>query len=244
MTIKLVQAGSGDQRPLVIAYFCANHTALVSGLPAEACIVNDVDNPNGRFAAAPGHGGVDPIDVAVTFARQHAGLGDASAVVLVGWSAGCQAVREQLRAGAAPDAVVCLDGVAGSVPPTEAQIAPWRPLVARARAGEACFVLSHTAMGYTERLPPAQRFESTTHMAALVTGTAGTTPLTDGDITPEDGELYVLGYPSGDIDGAAHIRQQTEVLPDVMRRIVAPWLAARVADAMPPTQPAGPGAAS
>lgn len=227
MTLSVVQEGTGAARPLVVAYFCGNHAALLSGLPPEACVLVDCDNPGGRFAHPPGADGVDPVDVAVTFARQRAGLGDAAAVVLVGWSAGCEAVREQLRAGAAPDAVVCLDGIAGSVPPTEAQIAPWRPLVARARAGEACFVLSHSAMGYTERLPVGQRFESTTHMAEVVTGTVGSAPPAEGDIGPKDGELYVLAYPSAEIDAGAHIRQQTEVLPDVMRRIVTPWLAAR-----------------
>jgi peptidoglycan hydrolase-like protein with peptidoglycan-binding domain len=235
--LHVVQAGSGDRRPLVIGYFIGNHAAYVAGLPPEACILADIDNPAGRVTHPPGKGGVDPLDVVVTFARQNAGAFDPSAVVRVGWSAGCEAVREQLRAGASPDAVVCLDGVAGSLQPTEAQQAPWRALVARARASEALFVLSRTSMTYMEHLPGGQAFASTTRLAELLTGTTGSEPPASGDITPADGELYVLGYPSGDIDGAAHIRQQTEVLPDVMRRIVAPWLAARAAGATAATPP-------
>lgn len=223
--LRLVRAGSGASRPLVIAYFVANHDALLAGLPAEACVLADVDNPGGRFTHAPGSGGVDTLEQAANFAHLYAGTFELEAIVLLGWSAGCEAVREQLRAGAAPDVVVCLDGVAGSVPPTEAQRAPWLPLVARARAGEACFVLTHSAMEYTEHLPPAQRFESTTHMAVVVTGTMGATPAATGDVDAVEGALYVLGYPSADIDAAAHIRQQTEVLPDVCARIVTPWLA-------------------
>lgn len=250
--LQLVQSGSGARRPLVLAYFIADHQALLAGLPAEACVLTDVDNPAGRFVQAPGHGGVDPLDVVVTFARQHASAFDPSAVVLVGWSAGCEAVREQLRAGAAPDVVVCLDGVAGSVPPTVAQIAPWRTLIEHARAGVACFLLTHTAMEYTERLPLAQRFESTTHMAKTLTGTEGNTPPIEGEISPVEGSLYVIAYPSGDIDAAAHDRQQNVVLPDLLRRVVSPWLEARepASPSEPPTRrlpitvppPSGPGA--
>ncbi len=246
MALRLVQPGAGARRLVVIAYFVADTADLLDALPKTACVLEDIDDRNGRFALPPGKGGVDALSAAVAFAQAKAGAFEPSGVVLIGWSAGCQAPRELLRAGAAPDAILALDGISGAVPPTAAQLDPWKAFAGRARAGEALFVLAHTAMGYTERLPPGQRYESTTHMAAAITGTAGDTPAPTGALSPVEGDLYVCAYPSADIDGAAHIRQQRQVMPDLLRRVVAPWLDGRGGptppdhEASPPPAPSEP----
>jgi hypothetical protein len=238
--LRLVQAGSGPRRLLVVAYFCANRAALLASLPSSACVVIDVDNPAGRFARPIGAGGVDSLEDVIAWARKQAGFEDVLFVILIGWSAGCQALREQLRAGARPDVVLALDGISGSVPPTHDQLEPWRALVARARADECCAVIAHTAMTYTERLPPAQRYASTTRTAELVTGTIGEAPPATGGIMSVEGELYVLAYPSKDIDGEAHKYQQSHVLPDLLARIAVPWLLERgLLDAPAPTTRTG-----
>lgn len=240
--LSLAQKGTGARRPLVYAFFVAGPAtaSLLAALGPEACVVTDCDNPGGRFCRPPGAGGVDKIGTVATWARMKCGEPfEPSSLILIGWSAGCEAVRELLRAGAQPDAVIALDGVSGSHPtPTEAQIAPWRELGVKASEELCLFMLTHTAMGYVERLPAGQDYESTTHMAAIVTGTAGETPPSSGPIAPVAGSLYVLAYPSKDIDGGAHIRQVREVLPDVARRILVPWLAARAGDPAIDSDPA------
>ncbi len=224
MSLRLVQQGYGPRRVFVLAFFVANRAALLASLPPSACVVTDVDNPGGRFARRAGEGGVDLLEDAIAWARKRAGFEEVSFLILVGWSAGCQAVRELLRAGAKPDAVLALDGISGSVPPREDQLEPWRRLAARASAGECCAVIAHTAMTYMERRPAATRYASTTTTAGLIAGTIGEAPPVVGEVPALEGSLYVLAYPSADIDGDAHRRQQNLVMPDLLRRVVMPWL--------------------
>lgn len=247
--LRIVQAGTGPRRLLFLSYFTANTAALLASIPPSACVMVDLDDAGGRFVRPPGRVGVETIGVAVARAMHEADFDTIDGVILIGWSAGCEAVRELLRAGINVDAVVALDGCSGSVPPTADQLYPWESAASRARAGNACVVLTHTAMGYTERLPVATRYESTTHTIAAITGTTGGAMPAEGQtVTPIDGALYVLAYPSGDIDGAAHIYQQTHVMPDVLRRIVVPWLLARggstvhstTAPTIPPAEPTMP----
>ena len=248
--LRIVQAGSGSRRLLFISFFTANTAALLASVPRSACVMVDLDDAGGRFARPPGKVGVETIGTAVARAMHEADFDGIDGVILIGWSAGCQAVRELIRAGINVDAVIALDGCSGSVPPTVDQLAPWIAVADRARAGSSCVVLTHTAMGYTERLPVASRYESTTHTIAAITGTAGDAiPVEGQPVEPIEGSLYVLAYPSADIDGDAHIYQQTHVMPDVLRRIVVPWLLARAgqvdtstasAPTIPPPAPTQP----
>jgi len=224
--LTVIQKGSGPKRLCVIAFFVANREALLSQLPREACVVADLDKTGGRFALPVGRGGVDPIDKVLAQARAASGYFEPSAVVLVGWSAGCQAVREILRSGARPDAVLALDGTSGSCPPTEAQLAPWQAGAERARLGEMLLVLTHTLQVYTEQLPVASRYLSTLSGCRAITGW----PLEQAGpvaapVFRREGGLVVASYRSARMDAAAHVEQQTKALPDLLRRLVLPWLA-------------------
>ena len=219
-----MRPGSGA---LVVAYFIADTAALLRALPPDAAVLVDNHNPGGRFARTPGAGGVDPLSVA----RSLASLPTPSATILIGWSAGCQAVREQLRAGARPDVVLALDGTSGNVLPTVAQLAPWVAAAERAQRGQCLTIITATQQVYTRELPAAQRFESTLHVASEVWHSRR--PSTPADLlAPGEyraGDLVVAVHPSGRIDGDAHRREQHDHMPDLIGRVVVPWLASRAA---------------
>jgi hypothetical protein len=160
---------------------------------------------------------------------------------MLGWSAGCQAVREQLRAGARPDAALALDGTSGSVPPTVAQLSPWIDAAGRARREEMTLVLTHTLQTYTELLPPSDRYLATINGCRRITGWElnDVGPLEDPAIT-SDGQLVVASYKSARIDRQAHIDQQVHAMPDMLRRFVVPWIEGRGAEPTGPRSPQGP----
>lgn len=240
--LTIMQKGHGATRILVLAYFVADKHALLSRLPGSACVIVDNDDKGGRFSRVPGKGGVDTLAQVVDKARREAGVFDVEAIILIGWSAGGQAVREQLRAGMRPEVVVELDGASGSVPPNADQIAPWKDAAEAARRGELCFILTATQLTYTRSLPPADRFESTVYVATELWNRER--PLSPAELlTPgayQDGSFLVEVHASGTMDGAAHRREQNEHLPDLLGRVAMPWLENRV----PSTQPTGAGAAA
>ena len=240
MTLSLLQAGHGDHRVLVVAFFVANHDALAAFGP-DACVLVDNDNAHGRFAGAPGGSGVASWADTLRTAQTLAGPFTTNATVLVGWSAGCQAVRSHLQHGTLPDAVIALDGTSGNVPPAWSQLEPWHTYAARARRGEALFVLTATQQVYTRDLPPGERYEATAYVVTeLYTHSR---PMTSAELLPpvdpgseyREGDFVVAVHRSGRIDGEAHRREQNVHLPDLVRRVVLPWLLARRAAA--PTDP-------
>lgn len=224
--LHLLQTGEGPRRLLVIAYFCANKQALLDALPPSACVLIDNDSEGGRFARPVGAGGgVDALGRALVIAKAQAGDFALSARLLIGYSAGCQAVRAQLRAGEQPEAVLALDGTSGDWPHVlDSQVDPWKQLAERARANQALFVLTHTQQTYTEHRG-AGSFASTLTIARRVSGL----PLLDAgpiDEPVEHGDegFRVLSYASASIDAAAHIAQQTTAMPAILRGVVVPWL--------------------
>jgi len=233
VSLHLVQPGTGDRRIVAIAYFVADFGALRRSLPPSACILVDNANPGGRFARVPGAGGVDPLPAALATAQRLAGPFTPSAVVLIGWSAGVQAVREQLRAGARPDVALALDGTSGNVPLSAAQLDPWRDAVTRARAGACLAIFTATQQVYTRDLPAWKRFEATQYVVTELW--TGERPLTPSELLPpvapgeelRDGDLVVAVHASARFDGDAHRREQNQHMPDLLARVVVPWLAAR-----------------
>lgn len=228
MTLAILQKGTGPRRPLLICYFVGPPGAgIFAALGPGACILYDLDDQGGRFAKTPGSGGVDGLDAALAVATK----GDVfapSAAILLGWSAGCQAVREQLRvSGDRVDAAVALDGISGAVPPADAQLAPWVAFAKRASENpRALLVVTHTQQTYTENLPAASRFASTKTTAGLLCDAVGVAAPGVGSDASKGG-FYVVSSPSAKIDGMAHIRQVREVGPAVFKSRVVPWLAAR-----------------
>jgi len=141
--------------------------------------------------------------------------GDAP-LVLVGWSAGCQAVRQLLRAGVEPLAVVALDGAHASLPVEPWQVETWADYALRG-----LLVLTCTRQTYVEQLPRG-RYASTLRIASMLLG-ADFEQLLDGAHGLGRGRVEV--HPSGRIDGPAHAREVTEHLPRILREIVVPALA-------------------
>ncbi len=228
--LTIVQKGYGDRRLLVVAWFVANNAALLRNLPDSACVLADNDNNRGRFARPVGRGGVDSLATILAYARAHAGPFEVDATILIGWSAGAQALREQLRSGARPEVVIELDGASGSVPPTHDQLDPWQQAAARARRGEMLFIMTCTQLTYTRALPPADRYEATVYVATEIA--TGSRPLSPSELlTPgeyPDGSFFVAVHASGSMDGEAHRREQNIHLPDLLARVVRPWLLGRV----------------
>jgi len=237
--LNIIQKGHGDRRLLVVAWFIANNAALLRNLPDSACVITDNDDHGGRFARPVGRGGVDSLETILARARAAAGPFEVEATILIGWSAGAQALREQLRSGARPEVVIELDGASGSVPPTHDQLDPWQQAAARARRGEMLFAMTCTQLTYTRALPPAERFEATVYVATEVA--TGSRPLSPSELlTPgeyPDGSFLVAVHASGSMDGEAHKREQNVHLPDLLVRVVRPWLLGRAPTVAPPADP-------
>jgi hypothetical protein len=177
-------------------------------------------------AALPGCGivassesGVGTTSASIDAARVLGGVSSLAPLVLLGYSAGCQGVRRHLLDGIRPSIVVAIDGTHASWPPAAWQIDVWRTLADDARSGDVTFAATCTQQRYTERLGAGQAYASTRTVLERATGAE----LGPG-VEVHDGKLHLWGYPSADIDGAAHMRQQREALPMVLRTIVAPAL--------------------
>jgi hypothetical protein len=96
------------------------------------------------------------------------------------------------------------------------------------------FVATCTSMSYTERIPQGQkgRATSTRHVLEQSMGVELV------DYAPHvDGNLVLQRWPSSDCDHAAHVHQQNEVLPEMLRRYVAPRLAELAGVDDPDTDP-------
>ena len=215
MSARLVQPGTGDRRALVVLYLAGSQVdaAVRAALGPGPCIVA-YDDPDG-----------EPLFVTTEWALARADVVAFVVVALVGWSAGClRGVRQRLREGANPSAVLAIDGLHASLPPAAWQIDPWQRYAARARVGERLLVLSATQQIYTERLTYGA-YLCTLNGLRRVTGwpleEAG--PL-DAPAHHADGELHAYVYRSAAIDGAAHVAQQRVALPELLRLHLAPWL--------------------
>lgn len=213
--MRTIQQGTSPD--LVVIYLCGTHVddAIRAAL-----------GPNPTIVAFGDAQGQTPAAVASKL-----GLARVRSLVLIGYSAGCQAVRAALRSGALPIAerigVIAIDGTHASMPPEPWQLDVWRCVAEQARRGERLFIATCTAQVYTESLPPGQRFLSTLTVLRQAIEPS-LVPLTPPDERHE-GDLHVYAYASKSIDAAAHIAQQREALPAMLAKHVRPWLA-RAAD--------------
>lgn len=174
-------------------------------------------------------------------ARLAVGAGPRSDVHLIGWSAGCQAIRTILGANLIDPAriklVMCLDGTAATYPQIGADVLrTWRDLFARAERGEIRAIFTCTSMTYVERLPiaagkqgpymatrhvlervlsedPIARSSPSEFDAAQKAGRAFTLEVGKPLI---EGSLYVERYASNDIDAEAHVHQVNVVMPALL----------------------------
>ncbi|TKC93705.1 hypothetical protein [Polyangium fumosum] len=215
MALRLVQAGEGNPRALVIAFLIGAELdpRLRAAFGPRTCVMAD--------GAASG----PMMEEILEFAHRRAGLRHVSRLALIGYSAGCQRVRALRLAGVEASAYLLADGTHASWPPADWQIDWLRQLVERARAGKALVVASHTMQTYTERLPKGKAFASTVRVLRMATGweldRAG--PL-DAPAVTREGSLYVYSYASAGIDAAAHAAQLVRVVPELSARHLRPWL--------------------
>jgi len=205
--LKLVQAGQGSPRPLVIVYHAGLDPQLLTrALGPSACVLTDIES---KYDALDLPNTPDSLPVAIAAAQQLAGESFvASPVVLAAWSAGCQAIRSQLLAGYDPDAVVCADGIHSSTQPDVAtQIAPWRAYFDRARSGERIALVSHSSIE-----PPT--FNSVARTLQIITGRSfDQRGDPEAPVVQRDGNL-VFYSATGD-DPPAHIAQ-ARVVPRML----------------------------
>lgn len=232
--MRIVQIGSGEPRELVVCYLVGAHmdSALRDALGPAPCVV------------AYGTGKpADDLDETVAAVRDQISVSQIGRIVLVGYSLGCSGVRARLLEGAQAEsalaALVLIDGTHASKPPASWQLDVWREAFARAREGKLLVVATHTQQSYVEDLrPPETPFLSTATVLRQVTewplDVAG--PI-EAPAVRHEGQLWIYSYASKRIDAQAHILQQREVLPRVLRQHVRPLLEGAGADKAAPAEP-------
>lgn len=182
MSELVVQKGSGEKRPLVIAY----HTPAenLRGMHPTAAIWSFYGTPFKKQYQRAGAGVVRPLRELVERAR-HEGF-EPEPIVLLGWSEGVQGIRAHLWEGS--DArkliggIVALDGIhAPEGFGGEEYVEPWEWALDDARDKEIAFTWT------TSRIPTTG-YESTRRVAEHVLG-----PIQDG--TKDDGFFRLIATP-------------------------------------------------
>lgn len=200
MAPRLLQAPSSSASDLVLGYLIRDEVALslaqqISPDPAVVTEKSDVFN---RI----GDGGIASLDDVLSLA----GIEQLGRLFLVGFSAGCQAVRVQLAAGVVPSVALAADGIHASDPPTEAQSAPWQEAARRAEAGELFFGVSYSQVSATKFLPTRT---SIARILAVDTSQLGTI---DDPAVQCRGRFCAYG-----VAGVDHGAHQTELLGRMLR---------------------------
>lgn len=221
MSLRLLQAGQGTTRPLVVAFGPMASSRLTEILGPAPCIVFDSD----------GHGGETMAQI-VDFASNQAGFGAVTGTALIGYSIGCSRVRTLRIAGATAGAFVLVDGTHAGWPPKAWQIAWLRDLADLARRGQCLLVASHTYQTYTERIT-GEPYASTVTVLRQATGfplARGGPPeapiLSRDPITgPPNTGLWIYSYTSAETDAKAHIYQGGPALNALVAAHLAPWVA-------------------
>ncbi len=209
--IRLVQAGRGAQRPLVVLYHAGpwSDPLVTDAAGPDACVVNDTEEPSQGLYSKVDAGGIENLATVVTQAQGLAGEAfTPSPLIVAGFSEGCEGVRSQLLAGYDPDVAICADGIQVQRNHSDADLQVWRDIVARARAGTRRFLVSHAFFSATRGLPVVETMR-------LITGLSlpqGGTP--ESPLSVRDGGLTVL---SADTD---HATQGHVLLPAMIREAV------------------------
>jgi hypothetical protein len=222
---RLIHFGSGVARDVVVFYALSDLDHARSLLWPEACALADWTGPYAIVSPDD----IEPLGHVIARARREAGPFRVRTVVLIGYGAGCRAIREQIRDGARPDVIVALDGVAGPpgpIPPDEYHLGPWRVVADRARRSDCLAVLTHTSQTFMEALPPGQRYASSLTVLREITNFE-LASLGPGDppVQTRSGGLVVQSYPSRTLDRVAHAAQRTFALPRIVTDLVRPWIA-------------------
>lgn len=206
------QKGFGDVRPLVVWYWCGNQE-LLDTLSDNVCVITSGAEHKFHYT--------NPENPTLTQIKKQYGeqLGcEFSTVMLVGFSAGCQAVRQQLIEGERPNGIIVCDGVHSSKPPQNWQLTPWRTYLQQCGAEFPSVPYNPPSDGLsrirwtTSNIDPVE-YAGTLATLNLVTGLElepGASKTNPTTVVSET--VNFLCYPGTDAD--AHIYQGTTVLPD------------------------------
>jgi lysophospholipase L1-like esterase len=206
MTLALLQKGTGGA-------LCV----YAGPMPDRATNVPDTTSPPGMPCEALAALGPVPCVVGVNArgfetAEQIVAYAEAQTgrrlwwAALIGFSRGCQKVRELWLTGTRPLVLVLADGLAAHFPPTDAQLDYAEDIARVARAGALLLVITHT---YVALGPKAT---STSLMAQITTGWALDPP-------PRGVTVRRIVYSTGSraSDRVAHGEQATTILPVALR---------------------------
>lgn len=152
---------------------------------------------------------------------------------LVGYSAGCQGVREALYQRAPRAGVVAIDGTHGPWPLRQdaRELAVWREAWQEAVDGRGPPLwLTCTTQRYTERI--SKPFASTSRMVAEIAGWREALELPSRVVKPDarmvqpdrktaTGRAWAGVWVGSDCDGPSHVYQATHVLPWLLERALA-----------------------
>lgn len=210
--MRIIQPGRGSRRNVLVGFYCqASLGEMARDLGPDVTVLS-VDTTH------------EPLR-RIQLAEKVKLLGgdELGEVALVGWSAGCHGVRDNL-ATVLPEVVIALDGTHGSIPqPGGMPLEPWRKLVGLARTGQTLFVASHIFNTYVEQLrPPQGPYLSTVTALRQLTGWELPEPVGDAPFVRRDGDLVVYSWRSTSCDAPAHAHQVTHVGPMLIRDWLCP----------------------
>lgn len=216
MTWRLVQRG--DDRAPVVGWLLGRmlDARLIAAAPGRTIVTTE-----SAFGALP-----EALALAETSA----------APWLVGYSAGCQGVREALYSDAPRAGVIAIDGTHGPWPLRQdaRELTVWRRAWRDAAAGGPssgpAVWLTCTTQRYTERI--GKPFASTSRMVSEITGwpdaletACRAIKTADRTVQPDRktaaGRAWAGVWAGGDCDGPSHVYQATHVLPWILERALA-----------------------
>lgn len=225
MSLRIVQTGSGNPRPLVLIYHLNERVdpALRAAAGSSALIVNDTTSGS-DYSNTP------PLDQTIQTLRQMTGASNFSPILVVGFSAGGWATKRILEQGGDPDAVVVADGTYATSPDGWAA---WQRYAELAKVRKRAFVTSNTSL-----LVPSSTWHvlsaiaGTTLPLGAVAGRPADAPLIQGagPARYENGNFVILSYPTNDMPG--HLYQGDVVLPAMIAEALSKVSGSRKAGAV------------
>lgn len=205
--MEILQDGSGPSRDIALLYLAGSGSTgpqLAEHFPEGTCVV--ADKAANFFASDPfGPEGVTRWDAMVASLQESLGFTKAN-LWLVGFSAGCWAVRAQLAASAPANYVLAVDGIhlsKGDPPPAEQT--PWLEAAALARARDMVFSVSVSAT-------PANKLQNTRDSAKHLFGWNGCLGSYDDPCVEREGFFSIYGATYGGANPTNEHKDQLIVL--------------------------------
>lgn len=253
MSTRLVQAGRGDVRPVLVAYHYDGLSEAGRGdrvmrdaLGPAPCVINVTELPFHQNYRTVGQGQtarLAPLAEVLAWAVKKSGGGwTPGPVALLGFSEGCQAVRAHLKDGVSPAAIVLVDGSHASLPPSkDFEFGLYRAVFDQAVKGEGqTFIASHSDIR-TDLIRP-NPYMPTKAVLEEVTGWALDGGKVKSPAITRAGDAVVYSCAGG--TASDHVFQCRDVLPRLLRDELArsAWAGLVIPsdDTAPPPPPVEP----